>query len=414
MKRFLKIFASVIVLLIAGVLIYSYSAFNYYSPSDPDVQVDPLKLKYFYETYDECRNAFKVQAEDLKEKFDSVVIFSVPLESKTDNNLNIDFCFIPASDSTNKLLILNSGIHGIEGFTGSAVQRMLMKEVLSPEITREMGILIIHGMNAWGFKHERRVSENNVDLNRNYSLDNSLFSIKNEGFTAIYGMLTPKEKLNTSSLENKFFLLKAVSEIAKKGKPALVQAFAQGQYQYPEAIYFGGNDFEPHVKIISDVIKTVGEDYNTILAIDLHTGYGERGTLHLFPNPVNDPVIREKMEAVFKGYPINWGNSDDFYTVTGQFVEFIGSLLPGKTCIPMVMEYGTLNSSATMGTVTSAYTSIIENQGFQNGYNLEKDSLKARAKFRQMYYPYSEKWRTNAINKGEEMISSAINNFIEL
>ena len=39
-------------------------------------------------------------------------------------------------------------------------------------------------------------SENNVDLNRNYSLDASLFSTKNDGFVALYDMLTPKGELN--------------------------------------------------------------------------------------------------------------------------------------------------------------------------------------------------------------------------
>lgn len=413
-KRIIKVIALMLVLLVAGALGYAYLAFNNYAPADPEVNPDPANLKYFFASYDECRKDFLVKAENLRLKFDSVEIFSVPLESKTDTNLTLDFCYIPAVDTTDKLLIINSGIHGIEGYTGSAVQRMLMDRVLQPEMTREMGILLIHGMNAWGFKHERRFTENNVDLNRNFSTSRDLFSNKNEGFVAIYDMLTPKEKLNTSSLSNKFFLLKAISEIARKGLPALTQAFAQGQYQFPEAIYFGGQDFEPHVQIISEVIKSVSASYNTVLTLDLHTGYGERGVLHLFPNPVDDPVIRSKMETVFEGYVINWGNSDDFYTVTGQFVEYIGQLLPGKTCIPMVMEFGTLNTASTMGSVMSAYTSIIENQGYHYGYKSEKDSLEAKARYYEMFYPPSEKWRSNAIDKGEEMITTAVENFLEL
>ncbi len=414
MKKILKILAAILLLLVIGILGYTYISFNYYSPADPDVAVDQSKLAYFHDTYNECREAFLVQAEKLKEKFDSVEIFAVPLESKTDKDLTIDFCYIPAKDTTDKLLILNSGTHGIEGYTGSAVEQMLMAELFEPEMFSEMGVLVIHGLNAWGFKHERRVTENNVDINRNFSPDKSLFSNKNEGFVAMYDLLTPKGKLNTGSIANRFFMLKAMIQIVQKGLPALTQAFAQGQYQFPEAVYFGGNDFEPQVKIVSDILRKISENYSSILSIDLHTGFGERGTLHLFPNPVDDPDVKQKMEQVFKGYTINWGNSDNFYIVTGQFVEYIGDLFPEKTCMPMVMEYGTLNTSTTVGSVESAYTTIIENQGFHYGYRSKKDSLKVKELYHEMFYPHSEKWRTNALVIGKEMIKNAIKNFEEL
>ena len=414
MKKILKFIIAIILLLVIVVVGYTYISFNYYSPSDPNVTVDQSKLVYFQDTYNDCRKAFIEQAESLKERFDSVWIFSEPLKSKTDTDLTIDFCYIPAKDTTLKLLILNCGTHGIEGYTGSAVEQMLMSELFQPDMFSDMGVLVVHALNAWGFKHERRVTENNVDLNRNFSINKSLFSTKNEGFADLYKLLTPKGKVNTGSLANRFFMLRIMGQIIRKGLPALTQAFAQGQYQYPEAIYFGGNDFEQQVQIMSEVIKKVAEKYDTVLSIDLHTGFGERGNLHLFLNPVDNPNIRQNIEAVFKGYPIDWGNSDNFYTITGEFVEFIGDLLPGKTCIPMLMEYGTLNTGKTTGLVLSGYISIIENQGFHYGYKSKKDSIKVKELFHEMFYPPSEKWRTNAIVVGKEMMQSAIKNFEEL
>lgn len=414
MKKFLKITAAVIVLLVVGVLAYIYFSFNFYSPADPEVTIDHTRLKYFHDSYDECRNDFIVHAENLKTKFDSIEIFSMPVKSKTDTDLTVDFCYLPARDTTLKLLVLNSGIHGIEGYVGSAVEQMIMEEILKPEMLSEMGILIIHGMNAWGFKNKRRVSENNVDLNRNYSLDPSLFSTKNDGFIALYDMLTPKGKLDMSSMKNQFFMLTAINQIVKKGMPALLQAFAQGQYKFPESIYFGGNDFEQQVQMMTSVLQEKGADYSTIFTVDFHTGFGERGVLHLFPNPVNDPVVKEKMETIFDGYPINWGNSDNFYTVSGQFCEFVADVLPDKISIPMVMEFGTLNTSTTVGSVKSAHITIVENQGFQYGYKTEKDKQKAMAGYYEMFYPPSEKWRTNALIKADEMMKTVIQRYMDL
>jgi len=414
MKKFLKIAGLAILVLVVGILAYTYLSFNYYSPADPEVEVDKTKLEFYHESWYECRDAFRARATEMKTQFDSVEIFSIPVQSKTDDDLTIDFCYIPASDTTKKLIVITSGTHGIEGFVGSAVQEMLMTEFFKPEMFSEVGLLIVHGMNAWGFKNERRFTENNVDLNRNYSLGKTLFETKNDGFVALYDMLTPKGELNMNSIENRFFMLKAMKQIAQKGMPALLQAFAQGQYQFNEGIYFGGYQWEQQVAIMSGVITEKAAPYQTILNLDLHTGFGERGQLHLFPNPVEDPALRKKMEAVFDGHQIDWGDSDDFYTVSGQFVEFVGKLLPGKMSIPMVLEFGTLNTSSTVGAVKSAHISIAENQGFHYGYKTEKDKEKAKAGYYEMFYPPSEKWRSNALTISLEMMEDVMENFEEL
>lgn len=411
MKRFLKIAGIVLAVLLVAALAYSYSSFNYYAPEDPDLDPDPKALQYFEDSWEECRDAFRSQAEQLGTRFDSLALFSVPLKSYTDDDLTIDFCYIPAIDTTQKLVVMISGTHGIEGYVGSAVQQMLMAEVFKPEMFERTGLLLVHGLNAWGFKHQRRFTENNVDLNRNFSVDRSLFETKNDGFVALYDMLTPAKEVNMSSIPNRFFLLKAISQIAKKGMPALLQAFAQGQYQFPEGIYFGGNDFEQQVPIMTTVLNEISEAYPTVLFLDLHTGFGERGDLHLFPNPVEDPQLKATMEKVFDGYTIDFGDSDNFYTVTGQFVEYFGKLHPEKTSIPMLLEFGTLNTSTTIGAVKSAHISITENQGAHYGYKSAKDSLKVKAGYYEMFYPPSEKWRTNAIQISKKMISDIWENY---
>lgn len=414
MKRILKRVGWILVLLVTGVLAYAYISFNFYSPEDPNVEIDPQALSYYQESWFECREAFRSRAENMKSRFDSVSVFSVPLKSETDSDLTIDFCYVPPKDTTQKLVILISGTHGIEGYVGSAVQQMLMEEFFRPEMFSNTGLLLVHGLNAWGFKHQRRFTANNVDLNRNFSLDRSLFSTRNEGFVALYDMLTPKGELDMNSLGNRFFMLKAIQKIAQKGMPALLQAFAQGQYQFPEGIYFGGRDFEPQVQIMTNVLTTIATPYHTLLNLDLHTGFGERGTLHLFPNPVHDPVLRHSMEKVFDGYRIDWGDSDNFYTVHGQMVEYIGSLFPGKLSIPMLLEFGTLNTGTTIGAVKSAHISITENQGVHYGYKTPEDSIKAKAGYDEMFYPPSDKWRTNALHISKAMMGNIWENFQEL
>jgi hypothetical protein len=166
MKKFLKIFALVILVLVAGVLGYTYVSFNSYAPDDPEVEVDQSKMVYFQDSYEANRSAFRAEAENLKQKYDSVQTFSRLVPDKTDTDLTIDFCYIPGQKEQKKLLIITSGAHGIEGYVGSAVQQLLMNEILQPELLDEVGILLVHSMNPYGFKYTRRVTENNIDFNR--------------------------------------------------------------------------------------------------------------------------------------------------------------------------------------------------------------------------------------------------------
>src|SRR5215813_12841168 len=61
-----------------------------------------------------------------------------------------------------------SGTHGQEGFSGSAVQICWMKEGGPARLPADLGVVLVHALNPYGFAHLSRTTENNVDLNRNF------------------------------------------------------------------------------------------------------------------------------------------------------------------------------------------------------------------------------------------------------
>ena len=67
-----------------------------------------------------------------------------------------------------RLLVVISGTHGVECFCGSGLQVGLLKSGLAAEMPRGTAILLIHAINPSGFAWVRRVTEDNVDLNRNF------------------------------------------------------------------------------------------------------------------------------------------------------------------------------------------------------------------------------------------------------
>ncbi len=291
---------------------------------------------------------------------------------------------------------------------------MFIKEIIKPGIVENMGIVLIHSMNPYGFKYRRRVTENNVDLNRNSDTDKKLFSTKNSGYVKINRFLNPERKVDMGTIGNKFFVITAVKKILSASMSTLRQAILQGQYTIEKGIYFGGKDFEPQILQIKSYIKKKLSNYKYALAIDLHTGYGKRGNSHLFPNPIKDKKIKEAVKSVFKGYHIDWGDSGDFYTISGSFVDFVVKISPEKKVLPMLIECGTLNTQTTMGSIKSLHNSIIENQGFHFGYGSKKDEKIVKKRYLEMFFPSSKGWRSEVIKSNRKILSDAVSNFMKI
>jgi len=411
MKTFLKVLLIGLLAGIAGAITITSFQFNTYKPRNITQKINPENLKYFQESYTDCRNNFLDKANEMKSLYKDVKISSLGIASRIDPNLTIDSCYIPAQKSFNRLLIITSATHGVEGYVGSAVQQMFLDELIKENSLDDMGVLFIHGINPYGFKYRRRVTENNVDLNRNCFASEALFESANKGYQDLASFLNPKQKVNLTSFGHFFFQVTAFQKIIKNSIGTLRQAVLQGQYRYQKGIYFGGYELEPSIKAVTPLIQETARDYDIIFTIDLHTGYGENGTLHLFPNPIKDQKKKEKIEKIFSGFSIDWSGTDDFYTVTGDFTTYVGNILPGKYYLTMVFEFGTMDTQTTMGSIKALHNVIIENQGAQIGYKSTKDEKQVKSRFLQGYYPSSQAWRSKAIEDARHFFLQVVKNY---
>jgi hypothetical protein len=74
-------------------------------------------------------------------------VLSIPLHDQSD--LFIDFAFIKGT--TNEELVIHiSGTHGVEGFAGSAVQRLALDNILRGKYRPRKSLLMIHALNVGG------------------------------------------------------------------------------------------------------------------------------------------------------------------------------------------------------------------------------------------------------------------------
>ena len=413
MKTFFKVIFIGLIVIIAGIIGFTTYQFNTYKPQAVTQKVNSDNLKYFQESYDDCRKSFLAEAGKIKGIYKNVNISNLKIESKVDPDLTIDYFYIPAQKIFERLLILTSAVHGVEGYVGSAVQQMFLKELLKEIRLDNLGLLLIHGINPYGFKYKRRVTEKNVDLNRNCSTDKMLFESVNSGYSDLNGWLNPTQKAKIKSVGNFFFQLNAIQKIIQHSMGTLRQAVLQGQYQYEKGVYFGGKELEPSIKAVTPLIQDIAQNYDMVFNIDLHTGYGKRGTMHLFPNPVKDKKKKVKIENIFSGIHIDWGDGDDFYTITGDFATYVGQIIPEKYYLTMTFEFGTLDSQVTMGAIKSLHNVILENQGVHFGYKSKEDEEGVKNRYLEGYYPSSRPWRSKAIMDARKILLQAVKKYQE-
>lgn len=373
------------------------------------------RLQSFKTNFEEARASFLANVEELKKHNPRLQIHTLQIPTRTHENLQVDVAYIPpASGKKERLLILTSGVHGVEGFVGSALQNQFMHENFWQLRDANLGILLIHAVNPYGFKFKRRVTENNVDLNRNFDTSTDLFTLKNEGYQQVNSLLNPTETAQSGVWDRLGFYFDCVKAIIKHSMESLRRAILRGQYEFPEGIYFGGTSFEPQKDLLEKEILAVAPGYEQTLLIDLHTGYGRRGQLHLFSDqtPDMDPIY---LQNIFAGYDLDSGQKKDFYAVSGGLVVYLAKLLKSKSKFAgIVFEFGTLDSQKTLGSLDSLYRMVRENQKFHYGAHSKAEDEEINHAFAELFYPESPEWRQAVSRQFQEVLSRALTNLKEL
>src|SRR5688572_10961929 len=193
----------------------------------------------YSQSYDEARRRFMAAAGEAGAQVQSYAVVAGAAK-----NLCVDVAALGKQDAPT--LIVSSGIHGVEGFFGSAVQLALLQRLAQTQQGAPVRYVLIHALNPYGFAHLRRVNEDNVDLNRNFMANASSYAGSPDGYASLDSFLNPPSP--PSRLEP--FKLKAAWTIWRRGMPALKNAVAGGQYEYPRGLFYGGTGPSASARIV--------------------------------------------------------------------------------------------------------------------------------------------------------------------
>jgi hypothetical protein len=195
-----------------------------------------------------------------------------PLPGPDGGALAMDVALDGPADARH-LLIVSSACHGVEGHCGSGVQVFALHDAEWRDKARAAGVavLYVHALNPHGFAHGRRVTQENVDLNRNF-VDFALPLPVNADYAALHALLLPAEW--PPSPQNEAAI---AAWIDAHGPAAFQAAVSAGQYQFADGLFFGGTAPTWSHRVFRQVLQAQGRKAQRIGWIDLHTGLGPNG-----------------------------------------------------------------------------------------------------------------------------------------
>lgn len=195
-----------------------------------------------------------------------------PLPGREGEPLALDVARDGPEDA-DRLLVISSGCHGVEGFCGSGVQVALLRDTDWRHAAQAAGVavLYLHALNPHGFSWWRRSTHENVDLNRNF-IDFTQALPTNPAYEELAPLLLPDHWPPT--LRNRLAVL---GFLLRRGMKRLQAAVSSGQYHQPNGLFYGGAEPTWSRRMLEQVLRQHGGQAPRLAWIDLHTGLGPRG-----------------------------------------------------------------------------------------------------------------------------------------
>lgn len=241
-----------------------------------------------------------------------------------------------------RVLFLSSACHGVEGFCGSGVQLAALRDAAWRERARSRGVavVVLHALNPHGFSHLRRVTQENVDLNRNFQ-EFSQPLPRNEGYARIHGLLLPAQWPPTEAAQAELMAF-----VAQHGMRAFQAAMSGGQHEFPDGLFYGGNAPTWSNQAVREALRRHGRRAEQAAWIDFHTGLGPQGVGERIYSGPDEPNELARARAWWDGggrTPVTsfHDGSSTSAPLTGLMYGAAAQECPQAEWTGLALEYGT-------------------------------------------------------------------------
>jgi hypothetical protein len=351
---------------------------------------------YFSKDYSEARGKFRDAATAAGAR---LTAYQNPLRGPQGEKLFTDMAWVGPADASLALLTI-SATHGVEGHCGSGCQVAAFATGLAKDLPPNTALIAVHAINPHGFAWSRRVTEDNVDLNRNF-VDHTLPYPRNPGYETLYDAIAPADWSETGRAKAK---AKLETFAAKNGPMALQTAISGGQYTHPDGVFFGGHAPTWSLRTTRTILNSISKKLRHLAVLDFHTGLGPYGHGELIAvtppswpsftrvqawldNDVMSPELGTSTSAVLNG--------------TNQIG--MQQMVPHLDMTGLALEYGVVPLDETLNAVRA------DNWLHVHGDLNSAQGREIKAEMRRAFYGDKDDWKKMIVDRAEFVTRRMLN-----
>jgi predicted deacylase len=355
----------------------------------------PAIEKYFPHDYREARHAFIAAAEanDL-----GITSRLHPSERGADGKpLFLDTTTIGDRGAKTALLLI-SGTHGVEGYFGSGVQTGLLREGLAKRAVKGAKIVLLHALNPFGFSWDRRVNEDNADINRNFA--DFAKPPQNKAYDELATAIQLSD-LAPVTMKAANARLRAYSD--KHGAFKLQEAISTGQYAHADGIYFGGSRESWSQAMLKDVFREELKGVKKLVVIDFHTGLGAHGTAEMITEDLPGSAAYKRAKAMW-GDTLQSSEAGESVSppLQGTVDKAVAHWMKGKELTFAALEVGTRSTRDVFNALRR------DNWLHLNARPNDPAWAGVKREIRDAFYPDTGEWKCSVWGHAAKAVNAAL------
>ncbi len=278
-----------------------------------------------------------------------------------------------------------SATHGVEGFCGSGVQTGALASGFYTDRNDDVAVVLIHAINPFGFSWLRRVTHENIDLNRNH-VDHDRPYATNEGYEELKEALCP----TSWTAESRAACRAAMESYRERlGDMALQAAISAGQHSHPQGLFYGGSAPSWSATTLDSIVRRHAAHARHVTFIDYHTGLGPFGVGELISDHgTGEPGHRRLVDWFGEGTVTSTSDGSSVSApLTGTNNLAVARAADHASLTMATLEYGT-------SPLDEVLASLMADCWLHHHGTLDSDTGRAiKAEIRRCFYPDTRTWK---------------------
>lgn len=321
------------------------------------------------------------------------------LDGEGADSLSTDVAYI-GSPAAPTLIVIASGTHGVEGYAGAMCQLHFMARWPQCKAGSDIAFLLVHAVNPWGYRHDRRVTQEGVDLNRNF-IDFPLGPRAPSPYAAYHPLLVSQFRPLPAGLFNEARLM--LSAITSHQRKAAQAAITAGQHDCPDGLFYGGAAPCKSRQIWQQIITEYASGRPRSVLLDIHTGLGRYGVGECISHlPATAPRFQQmagwfhgNLKSMASGQSVSAALQGD---LTAGFVRQLG---PQASALGL--EFGTTAPLAVL------YALRFDQWSCNNAQQLpDRYRLAARRRMKQAFAPEDAAWCARVVARFDQVLAEIV------